>query len=115
VILSPDADRSVPATGCEVVTEWTPVDIPDRTLVAFIDHQASPSLKGPEADCLVGGAGDEEFRGGGGGRRVGIVRALDGGRKGDAVDGGRVSDKATRAGWRVILSRSDKRWKRFAM
>jgi hypothetical protein len=115
VILGPYADGSVPATGCEVVAEGTPFNIPDRTFMAFVDDKASPCLEGPEPNCLVGRAGDEKPRGCRGSRCVSIFRAFDGGREGNAIDGCGMSDEATRAGWRIILGGSDKRGKRVAV
>ena len=34
----------------------TPGDVPDQSIVAFVDNEALPSIERPEADTLVGGA-----------------------------------------------------------
>lgn len=63
VILHPDANSSVPTTGGEVVAERTPLDIPNRTFMSFVDDETTPCLERPQADGLVGGAGYQQLRG----------------------------------------------------
>jgi hypothetical protein len=115
MILSPDTNGSVPATGSKVVAERTPFHLPNRTFMAFINDKAGPSLERPEADCAVGRTGEKESRVGGWSILVGIGGAFDGGGEGNLVDRARVSDEAARAGWWIIQGRSDLRGKRIAV
>jgi hypothetical protein len=77
MILSPDTNGSVPATGSKVVAERTPLHLPNRPFVAFINDKAGPSLERPEADCAVGRRGEKESRIGGWSILVGIGGAFD--------------------------------------
>jgi hypothetical protein len=115
VILSPDANSSVTTRAGKVVAERTPLDRPDRTIMAFIHHKASPSQERPEAAGAIGGTGDEELRGGGGDRVVGIRGAFNRWREGNSVNRLTVSDEATRTGRGVVLMSSDEGRKGFAV
>lgn len=94
-------------TSGKVVTERTPLDLPDRTSKRPIDYEGGPSLKRPEANSIIGGAREEVPRVGGWSEGVFLRRTFDGWREGYCVDGCRVSNEATGAGWRVVLSSSD--------
>lgn len=55
MVLGPDADGFVPATGGEVVTKGAPADIPDGTFVAFVHNETGPGLERPETYGFVAG------------------------------------------------------------
>ena len=45
VVLSPDPNCLIPATGCKVVSERSPADIPDRSFVALVDDELGESFE----------------------------------------------------------------------
>jgi hypothetical protein len=95
MVLGPNSNGLVPAAADEVVAEGAPTNIPDGSFVAFVDYEASPCLKGPESDRLIGRAGKEELRSGGRGIGIGIIGSGDGWREGDGVYRGSMANEAT--------------------
>ena len=77
MILTPDPDTLIPATGCEVVAKRSPPYIPNRSFVAFVNDEASPGFERPEANGFVGGAGEEESGGSGRNRWVRTIWTRD--------------------------------------
>ena len=52
-ISHPETSSLIMTTRNEIVPKGSPSNIPHRLVMALVDHNALPKIKGPQADCFV--------------------------------------------------------------